>query len=173
VDIAKGEQNAPWFREINPFGKIPVIVESAGPCEERVTLGESGAIVLYCAEKTGKFIPSDPLKRLAALQWVFHAVSDASEPIGAHFRLSRLPKKPQEALAYYYDRLVNILKDVDRQLGDREYLIGEISIADLAFYTVAAQAQKLVDIGALLNVQRWLGTMSARPGVMRGIAVPG
>ena len=173
VDFAKGEQNAPSFREINPFGKIPVIVDSDGPRGERITINESGAILLYCSEKAGKFIPSDPVERMAALRWVFHAVSDASEPISAHFRLSRLPQKPEGVLAHYYGRLSSTLKEVDAHLAGREYLVGDISIADLAFYTVAAQGKSLVSTDALVHLQRWLDALAARPGVIRGMAVPG
>jgi GSH-dependent disulfide-bond oxidoreductase len=173
VDLTTGEQRASSFLEINPLGKIPVIVDPEGPRGERVTINESGAILLYCAEKAGKFIPLDPVRRLAALRWVFHAVSDASEPIAAHFRLSRLPQKPDAALAYYYDRLSGILKYVDAHLADREYLIGDVSIADLAFYPVALQGKALVGVDALRHLQRWLDAVSARPAVMRGMAVPG
>jgi GSH-dependent disulfide-bond oxidoreductase len=173
VNIARGEQNALSFREINPFGKIPVIVDSDGSRGERITINESGAILLYCAEKAGRFVPSDPVKRVAALSWVFHAVSDAGEPIAAHFRLSRLPQKPEGALAYYYDRLRSILRDVDAHLADLEYLVSDISIADLAFYTVASQGKSLVGCDGLIHLQRWMDAMGARPGVTRGMGVPG
>jgi GST-like protein len=173
VDLAKGEQNAPSFREINPFGKIPVIVDGEGPRGEPVMINESGAILLYCAQKAGRFVPVDPVKRLEALRWVFHAVSDASEPIGAHFRLSRLPQKPEAVLAHYYGRLSGTLKDVDAHLAHREYLAGDVSIADLAFYPVAAQGKTLVGIESLVHLQRWLDAMATRPGVQKGMAIPG
>jgi glutathione S-transferase len=173
VDLAKGEQNNASFREINPCGRIPVIVDSDGPRGERVTVNESGAILLYCSEKAGQFIPSDPVERVEALRWVFHAVSDASEPIGAHFRLSRLPQKPDAVLAHYYGRLSSTLQQVDAHLEHRKYLVGDVSIADLAFYPVAALGKSLVGIDSLVHLQRWLEAMSARPGVIRGMAVPG
>lgn len=91
VDIARGEHKAPAFLAINPVGRIPVIVDPDGPSGSTITINDSGAILLYCAEKSGRFIPSDPVRRMAALRWTFHAESDAGEPIAGLFRLSRLP----------------------------------------------------------------------------------
>ena len=142
VDFAKGEQHAPAFRKLNPLGKVPVIVDHAGPGGAPITVSQSGAILLYCAEKTGRFLPTDPIQRFQVLQWLIHAVSDGSDAFGGLYRLSRfLPDKPESALAHYRNRLIALLKDVDAHLADRDYLAGDLSIADFALYPVVRGAR--------------------------------
>jgi len=170
IDFAKEEQNAAAFRQINPLGKIPVIVDSDGPGGRTLTVSQSGAILLYCAEKSGRFMPSDPIARTAALQWMILAVSDGSDMVGGVIRMSRLTSEP--GVAVYKKRLVSLFDYVEAHLADRQYLVDDISIADLAFYPVAAHGRQLVGIEGLPRLERWLDTMSARPGVARGMAVP-
>lgn len=174
IDITKGEQRGEAFRAINPFGHIPAIVDPDGPGGRPIHINESAAILLYCAEKAGKFIPADPVEKIAAMRWVYHSISDAGAPIAGLFRLARL-QEPDEALAFMRASLTAILKDADAVLGDAEYLVGDaVSIADLSFYTVAAQGGELIGgLGEMPNLARWAAMMRARPGVQRGMAVPG
>ena len=169
VDFATQEQNAPAFRRINPFGKIPVIVDSDGPAARPITISQSGAILLYCAEKSGRFLPSDPVQRIEAMQWMLLAVTDGSDMVGGIVRLSRLPAEP--AVTLYQDRLVRMLQCVDAQLSSRQYLIGELSVADLALYPIVAFASTL-GTDTLPHLRRWFDTMSQRPGVARGMMIP-
>jgi GSH-dependent disulfide-bond oxidoreductase len=172
IDIGRGEQNAPAFRNINPFGKIPVIVDSDGPGGRRIVLTQSGAILLYCAEKSGRFLPADPLDRITAIQWMIHAVSDGGDAIGALIRLSKLPEPPRSAIEHFAGRLKSLLQVFNTCLADCEYLVGDISIADLAFYNVAAYGVTQIGLDAVPHVARWLEALSVRPGVVKGMAVP-
>ncbi len=172
IDINKGEQNTPEFRKLNPIGGIPVIVDPDGPGGKPVTISQSGAIALYCAEKTGKFLPKDPAKRLEVMQWLMHAVSDGAMTMGAIFRTTNLPDKPASAIESFKTRLASYFKGVDTQLATNEYLAGELSIADIAFYTVVSAGKMHVALDAYPNLDRWFKAMSARPGVIRGMAVP-
>jgi GST-like protein len=169
VDFAKEEQHAPAFRRINPLCKIPVIVDSDGPAGRPITISQSGAILLYCAEKSGRYLPSDSVQRLEAMQWMLLAVTDGSDMVGGIVRLSRLPVVP--AVTLYKDRLVRMLQCVDAQLSSREYLIGELSVADLALYPIVAFASTL-GTDTLPHLTRWFETMSQRPGVARGMMIP-
>jgi len=170
IDFAKGEQNRPAFLRINPLGKIPVIVDPEGPGGRAVTISQSGAILLYCAEKSGRFVPSDPIARVAALQWMILAVSDGSDIVGGVIRMSRLTSEP--GVVAYKKRLVSLFDCVEAHLAGRQYLVDDISIADLAFYPVAAHGRQLVSIEGLPHLKRWFETMSARPGIARGMTVP-
>ena len=173
VDLGKGEQNTPAFRKLNPLGKVPVIVDSAGPGGAPITMCQSGAILLHCAEKSGRFIPSDACARAQALQWMIHAITDGSDAVGGIFRLKRLLDKPESAIAVYENYLSTLLKNADAHLAGQQYLAGELSVADFAFYTIAVIGGDLVGIESLSHLRRWLDGLSARPGVMRGMAVPG
>jgi GSH-dependent disulfide-bond oxidoreductase len=172
VDIGRGEQHAPQFRRLNPLGRIPVIVDSEGPGGRTVTLSQSGAILLYCAEKSGQFLPSDPIERIAALEWMILAVSDGAEAFGGIFRLSRLPEKPDAAIGVYQKRLGKLFDDLNSHLADRRYLVSDISVADLALYTVVLQGAQFESLAARPHLRHWLDLMSARPGVIRGMGVP-
>jgi GSH-dependent disulfide-bond oxidoreductase len=172
VDFTRGEQDTPAFRKINPFGKIPVIVDSDGPGGRRFVLAQSGAILLYCAEKSGRFLPADPLERITSIQWMIHAVSDGGDVVGALIRLSKLPDPPRTAIEHYAGRLKSLLQVFNTCLADREYLVGDISIADLAFYTVAAYGVTQIGLDAVPNIARWLDALSVRPGIVKGMAVP-
>jgi GSH-dependent disulfide-bond oxidoreductase len=172
IDINKGEQNTPEFRKLNPIGGIPVIVDPDGPGGKPVTISQSGAIALYCAEKTGKFLPKDPAKRLEVMQWLMHAVSDGAMTMGAIFRLSNMQEKSAAAIESFKTRLASYFKGVDTQLAANEYLAGELSIADIAFYTVVSAGKMHVPLDAYPHLDRWFKAMSSRPGVVKGMAVP-
>jgi GSH-dependent disulfide-bond oxidoreductase len=175
VDIGKGEQLAPEYIALNPNNKIPVIVDSDGPGQggKPITLMESGAILVYLAGKTGKFLPSDVRAKYKALEWLMFQMGGVGPMFGQlHVFLKRTEPVPYALERYTRekDRLYGVL---DRRLGEVEYLAGEYSIADIATYPwVARHTLHKVDFAAFPNVKRWFDALSARPAVMRGMAVP-
>jgi GST-like protein len=174
IDISKGETKTPDFLKMNPLGAIPVIVDNDGPGGKKLTLSQSGAIALYLAEKTGKLLPKDPAKKALALQWFMHVVTDEQPTSSAIFYASNLKEKSETTVSAFETRLLNFFKIVDKRLGESEYLAGEFSLADLALYPVVAARQALIDkAGGLDNLKAWAAKVGARPGVARGMKVPG
>ena len=175
VDLAKGEQRKPEFLKLNPAGLIPVIVDSEGPGGKPLTLSQSGAIVLYAAEKAGRFLPHDPAQRAVVMQWFMQAASDISGSSNAVFTLeNRAPEKSAANVEYFKSRLLSYFSNCDRQLEGKDYLVGEISVADLLLYPNFAARKALLDqAGGFSNLQRWGAAMAARPGVARGMKVLG
>lgn len=176
INIGKDEQFAPAFLKISPNNRIPAIVDSDGPGGKPMSLFESGAILVYLAEKTGKFYPADPVTRYTALQWLLWQMGGFGPMLGQahHFR-----RAAPEPMPYSIDRYTNEAKRlygvIDRRLGEAEYLAGaEYSIADIATYPWAARHEwHAVDLAAFPNVQRWYDTVGQRPAVQRGMAIPG
>ncbi|MBI3709346.1 MAG: glutathione S-transferase N-terminal domain-containing protein [Proteobacteria bacterium] len=174
IDLAKGDQKTPQFLKLNPLGAIPVIVDADGPGGKPVTLSQSGAIVLYLADKTGKFLPTDKAKRATALQWFMHASTDvAPASTGLFLVTNAAPDKVASIQAYFETRLLNIFRGNDQRLGEVEYLAGDYSIADIAFYPVVLARKDLIDkTDGLTNLKRWAAKVGARPGVAKGAKVP-
>jgi GSH-dependent disulfide-bond oxidoreductase len=172
LDLTKGEQKTPEYLKINPAGAIPAIVDKNG-AGGPITLAQSGAIALYVCEKSGKFLPTSPAKRAAALQWFLHAMSDQAPSSGAIFRLGSMPEKPAGAIATFEDRLADMFRYVNTRLGQAEYLADELSVADFALYPVVASRAALVEkTGGLDNLKRWTAALAARPGVAKGMKIP-
>jgi GST-like protein len=175
VDLAKGEQRTAEFLKLNPAGLVPVIVDQEGPGGKPLTLSQSGAIVLYAAEKSGKLLSRDPARRALTLQWLLQAASDVSGASNTVFHTEvRAPEKSATNLEYFKKRLVDFFAVCDRQLEGKEFLAGELSVADLMLYPNFATRKPLLDeTGGLANLQRWGAAMAARPGVARGMKVLG
>jgi GSH-dependent disulfide-bond oxidoreductase len=175
IDLMKGEQSAPDFLKVNPAGAIPVIVDADGPGGKPLTLSQSGAILIYLAEKTSRFIPADPVRRLIALQWLLHATTDAARASSAIFLVSTLvPEKAPGNTAFFEQQCLRYLRSADARLADREYLADELSIADFALYPVYAVRKALVDqAGDLPHLARWGNAIAARPAVARAMAIKG
>lgn len=171
LDIAKGETRTPEYLKINPAGLIPAIVDSEGPGGKPFTLTQSAAIILYAAEKSGRFLPKDAATRYQALQWLFQVASDVAGTSGAVFRLENsVPEKSAGSVDYFKKRLLNFFRDCDRQLEGHEFLAGEISVADLMLYPGFVARKALIDAdGGFANLQRWAATMAARPAIQRGM----
>ena len=170
VDLSKGEQKSPEYAKINPTGAIPAIVDSEGPEGKPVELAQSGAILLYVAEKCGKFIPKDPMRRAQAYQWFMQACSDVAGGSGTLFQAeNNAPDKSIANLEFFRKRLLNSFKHVDQQLAGRDFVAGELSIADLALYPPYAQRKALLP--ELKNLARWSEKMAARPGVQKGMSL--
>ena len=175
VDLANGEQRSPEFLKLNPAGLIPVMVDSEGPGGQPLTLSQSGAIVLYAAEKSGKFLPRDLAQRAVALQWFLQAASDIAGASNAVFTLeNRAPEKSTANVDFFKKRLLDHFSTCDRRLETNEYLAGGLSVADLLLYPNFASRKPLLDqAGGYANLKRWGAAMAARPGVARGMKVLG
>ena len=175
VDLAKGEQRSPDFLKLNPAGLIPVIVDREGPDGKPFALSQSGAILLYAAEKSGRLLPQESPRRALALQWLMQAASDISGASNTVFHVdTRAPEKSGANSDYFKKRLVDFFAVCDRRLADLEFLADELSVADIMLYPNFALRKPLLDeTGGLANLQRWGASMAARPGVARGMKVLG
>lgn len=174
LDLAKGEQKQPDFLAINPAGAIPAIVDDAGPGGQKTALAQSGAIVLYLAEKTGKFLPRDPAKKAEALQWFMQVATDVAPSSSTIFyATAHAPDKTPANQAFFEQRFLTMLKACEAKLAKSPYLAGdEVTVADLALIPVYDARKALIEKSpGLDNVKRWAATMLARPGVQKGLAV--
>ena len=173
VDLERGEQQMPSFLKINPAGQIPVLVDADRPGGKPVTIAQSGAIILYLAEKTNKLTPRDPLRRALAQQWFLQAMTDVAPSSAILFLVGTIPEITTATRKLFEQRLLGNLRNTDRRLSEAEYLAGEFSIADIALYpTVAFRREVIEQNGELRHLMRWMATMAARPGVQRGMRVP-
>ncbi|MBX9965183.1 MAG: glutathione S-transferase family protein [Burkholderiales bacterium] len=175
LDIGKGETRTPEYLRINPAGMIPAIVDDDGPDGKPLTVTQSAAIIIYAAEKSGRFLPQGGAARYTALQWLMQAASDIAGTSGNLFRVENsMPDTTQGNSDYFKNRLVNFFRDCDRQLEGREFIAGEISVADLMLYPGFVARKALLDSATgLTNLQRWAETMAARPAVQRGMKAGG
>jgi GSH-dependent disulfide-bond oxidoreductase len=173
LDLKSGDQRKPEYLAINKAGAIPAIVDDEGPGGATIILAQSGAILLYLAEKTGKLMPRDPVRRAAALQWMMHACSDVAVGAGAMFQFSTFgPDRTLANVEYFEKRLYNAFKPCDAQLEGREFLADEYSLADIALYPVFAVRKALLEKhGPLPNVARWADAVGKRPAVAKGMTV--
>lgn len=174
VDLGRDEQFDPAFLAISPNNKIPAIVDPDGPDGQPLALFESGAILVYLAEKTGRFLPTDGPEKYAVLQWLMFQMGGVGPMFGqVHHFLRAAPEEVPYAIERYTtekDRLYGVL---NRHLAQAEYLAGEYSIADIATYPwVSRHDWQQTDLGRFPNVQRWFETVGARPAVQRGMVVP-
>ncbi len=172
VDLAKGEQKSPSFLAMNPNGQIPVIVDSDGPGGKPVTLSQSVAILMYCAEKSGKFLPKDPAARPAFWQSLMSAASDMSLSLTSIFMAGRSKEPHAPTLDIFKSMWKNYMNVWDYRLGKQHYCAGgEITIADFALYGVVARMKGMQPqmCEGYSNVARWAEEMAARPAVRRAM----
>ena len=174
INISKNEQFAPDFLKISPNNKIPALVDSDGPGGKSFSVFESGAILWYLAEKTGKFLPPDPIGRSVTLQWLMFQMGGLGPMLGqAHHFRRFAPEQIPYAVKRYTDETARLYGVVDKRLAEAPYLAGDYSIADMASYPWIArhewQGQKLEDYP---NLKRWFDALSARPAVQKGMAIP-
>lgn len=175
VNIGKGEQFSEAFVAICPNSKIPAIVDSDGPDGRPMALFESGAILVYLAGKTGRFLPQSTRGRYEALQWLMFQMGGVGPIFGQVHHFLRSAKEPVPYAIERYQRETRRLYGVlDKRLGEAAFLAEEYSIADIAAYPwVARHEWHQVALAGFPNVKRWFDTISARPAVARGMAVPG
>jgi len=172
VDLAKGEQKAPSFLTMNPNGQIPVIVDSDGPGGNPVTVSQSVAVLLYCAEKSGKFLPKDPATRPAFWQALMSAASDMSTMVTAILVLSRSKEQHGPAIEVFKTMWKNYLKVWDARLGKQRCAAGsEVTIADFALYGAIGRMKNVQPalVEGFPNVARWVEEMAARPALQRAM----
>lgn len=171
VDLAKGENRTPEFLALNPAGLTPVLVDSEGPGSQRIVITQSVAIMLYVAEKAGRFIPVDAVRRAQMRSWLLFVASDIAMTSGTIFQLEVMaPEKSPASVAFFEKRLGRFLSVCDQALAGREYLVDELSVADFALYPNVAARKALIErLGPMPNLLAWHERMHARPGVARGM----
>ena len=173
VDITTGDQFEPSFLEISPNNKIPAIVDHDGPGGEQISLFESGAILIYLAEKTGRFYPESPRERYGVLQWLMFQMGSVGPMLGQnhHFR-QYAPEGIPYAVNRYTNEAARLYEVMDRRLSEVEYFAGDYSIVDMAIYPWVVpherQGQKMEDFP---NLRRWYESVGARPAVRRALEV--
>jgi GST-like protein len=173
INIGKDEQFAPEYLKINPNGKIPSIVDSEGPDGKPIAMMESGAILIYLARKTGKFLPSGR-KEYEALQWLMFQMGGVGPMFGQTHHFLRAAKEPVPyAIERYSKETKRLYGVLNGRLKDNDYLAGEYSIADIATYPwVARYEWHKTDLGDFPGVKRWFDAISSRPAVEKGMKVP-
>ena len=178
VNIGEGVQFGSGFVDVNPNSKIPALTDHSGDTPQRVF--ESGAILLYLAEKFGAFIPTDPAQRTEMMSWLFWQMGSAPYLGGGfgHF-YAYAPEKFQYPIDRFSMEAKRQLDVMDRHLAENEWFAGEYSIADIAIWSWYGQlvlgrlynAAEFLDVASYKNVMRWAGTIDARPAVIRGMKV--
>ena len=171
LKLMKGEQKQPEFLAMNPNGRIPAIVDSE---EDNFAVFESGAIMIYLAEKTGKLLPHDVRDRSSVIQWLMFQMGGLGPMMGqANVFYRYMPEKIQPAIDRYQNESKRLMTVLDSRLKDHEYLAGDYSIADIANFCWARTFNwSGVDISDLPNLQRWMDTIYKREAVQRGLKVP-
>ena len=174
INIGQGDQFAASFLDISPNNKIPAIVDDNGPDGQPISLFESGAILLYLAEKTGQLMPSDPRERYATLEWLMFQMGGLGPMLGqAHHFRQYAPETIDYAVNRYTNEAARLYGVMDRRLADRDWLAGgAYSMADIACYPWIRphdnQGQSLDDFP---HLKQWFERISARPAVERGVQV--
>lgn len=170
IDIGKGEQFTPEFVAINPNSKIPAIIDR----ETEMTVFESGAILIYLAEKTKKLMPTDPKNRSLVLEWLMFQMASVGPMFGQLNHFKRFaPEKIPYAIERYEKETLRLYGVLDHQLANQEFICGEYSIADIAtFPWVAVYPFQELTLDHHSHLKRWFETVQARSAVQRGMAVP-
>ena len=181
VDITKDETWGPEFLSLNPNGKIPAILDPDGPDGKPLALFESGAILIYLAEKTGKLIPADAAGRYETIQWVMWQMGGLGPmfgQLGFFHKFAGRAYEDKRPLQRYVAESKRLLGVLDTRLEGRDWIMGDYSIADISmlgwvrnligFY----EARELVEFDSLKNVPAWLERGLARPAVQRGLEIP-
>jgi len=182
IDIMKNESNTPEFRALNPNGKIPVMIDPNGPGGKPLGLFESGAILMYLAEKTGKFIPADPARRWETIQWVFFQMASIGPmfgQVGFFHKFAGKAIEDKRPLERYRDESKRLLGVLETRLEGRQWIMdGDYTIADISMIgwvrnlVTFYEARELVDFDSLRHVPAWLDRALARPAVQRGLTIP-
>ena len=176
VNLGAGDQFKPEFLKISPNNRMPVIVDLDGPQGEEVSVFESGAILMYLGEKSGKFFPQSDKERIRVLEWLFWQIGGLGPMAGqvSHF-VNYAPNFPgdhsysEKRYKNEYDRLLGVM---DMVLEERDYLAGDYSIADMAsFPWITAYKRYEVNLDTFKNVRRWFDEIKSRPAVRKGMDV--
>lgn len=170
VNIGRGEQFDPEFLKISPNNKIPAIVDEEGPEGRPYAVFESGAILMYLADKTGMFLPKEPARRYGVIQWVFFQMASIGPMFGqaGHF-LNYAPEPVPYAIERYTKEVLRLLGVLEKRLEGRDYLADDYSIADMAAFPWVRMADRLGASQDFPNVSRWVRTIEKRGAVKRGL----
>ena len=172
IALDKSENKTPQFLAMNPNGQIPVIVDNEGPGGKPVTLSQSTAILIYCAEKSGKFLPKDGAARAATWQALMSASTDITPTLGSVFAVVRSKDPHAPTAEMFKDRFRQYLQVWDEALGKHKYASGnEMTVADISLYAgyVRCKAAQPVLVEGLANLDRWAKELGARPAMQRAM----
>lgn len=171
VNLSNNEQRQEWYLKLNPNGRIPTIVDRDNG---DFTVFESGAILIYLAEKTGRLMPSDPKGRSRVIQWLMFQMGGIGPMMGqANVFFRYFPEKIQAAIDRYQNESRRLFEVLDRRLGESAWLADDYSIADIANWCwVRTYRWSGVSIDGLVHLRRWLDAMKERPACRRGVEVP-
>ena len=174
VDISQKQQFTEEFLRINPNNKIPAIVDQNGPGNKPLAVFESGAILIYLAEKSGQLLSQDPVQRIEALQWLMFQMAGFGPMLGqAHHFLRYAPEKVPYAIERYSNEAKRLYGVLNKRLSEVDYLAHEYSIADIACFTWANYHEyQNIDLNSYPHVKRWYQAIAARPAVQKGMQVP-
>jgi GST-like protein len=171
INLSKNEQKEEWYLKLNPNGRIPTIVDHDN---DDFAVFESGAILIYLAEKSGKLLPKDVKGRSTVIQWLMFQMAGIGPMMGqANVFYRYAPEKIPYAIDRYHREVLRLFGVLNRRLEANEYLAGDYSIADIATWTwVRGYGWSGVTLDGLPHIQRWLDLVGARPAVQRGSAIP-
>jgi GSH-dependent disulfide-bond oxidoreductase len=173
INLGQGDQFKREYLAINPNNKIPSIIDTDGPGGKQLTLFESGAILMYLAEKSGKLWPTDMRQRYLVMQWLMFQMGGVGPMFGQANYFFRLEEKVPYALERYHKEALRLYGVLEKALGQNEHLPGEYSIADIATYPwVWRHDIHQVKLEDFPNVKRWYDKISERPAVKRGMEIP-
>ena len=171
IEMSKGMQKEPWYLKINPNGRIPAIVDRD---EDNFAVFESGALMIYLAEKTGKLLPSDCKGRSLVIQWLMFQMGGIGPMMGqANVFYRYWPEKIQSVIDRYQNESRRLFEVLNGRLAEHEYLAGDYSIADIANWCwVRTHPWSGASVEGLTHLQRWIDAIAERPAVQRGVKVP-
>ena len=173
VNLRTNEQRTPEFLAINPNGRIPAIIDTDGPGGKPLPIFESGAILIYLAEKSGQLLASDPVRRMETLEWLMFQMAGVGPMFGQVGWFKNNAPTNEQGLTRYTNEAIRLAGVLDHRLGKVEYLAGEYSIADIAtFPWVRALSFFNIPTDTMPNLRRWQDAIEARPAVQRGLKVP-
>ncbi|MDY0882996.1 glutathione S-transferase N-terminal domain-containing protein [Dongia soli] len=174
IDIGKGDQFTPDFLKISPNNKIPALLDPQGPDGKPISIFESGAILIYLAEKTGRFMPSSGAGRYSVLQWLMFQMGGVGPMFGQanHFR-TFAPEKIPYAIDRYTNEVLRLSGVMDKRLAETRFLAGDdYSIADIATWPwISYAVRQGIDVASFQHLMRWNEEIASRPAVQRGLAV--
>jgi GSH-dependent disulfide-bond oxidoreductase len=173
IDINNGDQFQAEFLKISPNNKMPAMVDRGGPSGQPYSLFESGAILMYLAEKTGKFMPKETAARYRVIEWLMFQMGGIGPMLGqAHHFRQYAPEKIPYAIARYTNEASRLYNVLDRRLGESAYLAGDYSIADIAaFPWIRPYERQGQNLEEFPNLKRWFEAINARPAVKCGLEV--
>jgi GST-like protein len=172
VNIGKGQQFTPEFLRISPNNRMPAIVDSDGPDGRPIAIFESGAILIYLADKLGRFLPAKPRARYEVLQWLMFQMAGVGPMFGQAGHFTRYaPEKIPYAIDRYSNESRRLCRVLDTRLADRPFVAGDYSIADMAIFPWVHAIEPLAGLSETPHLARWTAELRARPAVERALAV--